>query len=259
MLLRGAMLSDASPLRVLRRDSDVLRAIVAALRAARRSHINWASRGVWPDLAAVNFPPPLVRTRPLSTTTTMRGTSAASGGRRQRTVSLLSGMNFFDHFHVESASASVRRDSRSLWRGLRSWAVEKGLYSSADAHAGGDGDYDDGGDDDDVDRQALVAALGDLVEPFHVNMMPIVMGRHASLPDKCKRYSALINLCLLYCPDEAGKVGYLTIHECHVEPGTSQRRPGLHIESPGYFQGAEDGSDYAAEFKHKMLHWGAGL
>ncbi|KAJ1556281.1 hypothetical protein HK405_003359 [Cladochytrium tenue] len=94
-----------------------------------------------------------------------------------------------------------------------------------------------------IDRRTLVANLGDRVEPFHVNMLPIIMGQHSSLPDKCKRYSDLINQCLQHCPDEVGKVGYLTVQECWVEPGDSQRRPGVHIESPVFFDG--DGGVYA--------------
>ncbi|KAI9321928.1 hypothetical protein DFJ73DRAFT_785782 [Zopfochytrium polystomum] len=70
-----------------------------------------------------------------------------------------------------------------------------------------------------------------LVEPFHVSMLPIEMGHYCSLPLKCRRYSGLIDLCLLNCPDEVGKVGYLTIDERWLEPGETQLRPGLHIEA----------------------------
>jgi hypothetical protein len=31
-----------------------------------------------------------------------------------------------------------------------------------------------------------------------------------------------------------GKVGYLTIHESYVDQATTQRRPGIHTESPGF-------------------------
>ncbi|KAI9312049.1 hypothetical protein DFJ73DRAFT_787836 [Zopfochytrium polystomum] len=40
-----------------------------------------------------------------------------------------------------------------------------------------------------------------------------------------------MELCLMHCPKEFGKVGYLTIDERWVEPGDTQRRPGLHIEA----------------------------
>ncbi|KAI9359318.1 hypothetical protein DFJ73DRAFT_124521 [Zopfochytrium polystomum] len=69
--------------------------------------------------------------------------------------------------------------------------------------------------------------------PVHINMMPIVMGQNESLPPICARYSDIINACLLHCPSEHGKIGYLTIHEDHVPVGRSQRRPGIHCESPG--------------------------
>ena len=34
-------------------------------------------------------------------------------------------------------------------------------------------------------------------------------------------------------PSEIGKVNFLTIQESWVKTGTTQRRPGLHVDSPG--------------------------
>ncbi|KAJ3028414.1 UNVERIFIED_CONTAM: hypothetical protein HDU68_001745 [Siphonaria sp. JEL0065] len=68
---------------------------------------------------------------------------------------------------------------------------------------------------------------------LNVNMMPIVMGNPQTLPENCQRYSRLIDACLNVVGGEKGKVGYLTVHESWVEPGETQRRPGLHVESPG--------------------------
>ena len=34
-------------------------------------------------------------------------------------------------------------------------------------------------------------------------------------------------------PADLGKVYYITVQESWVEPGDSQRRPGLHVDSPG--------------------------
>ncbi|TPX72506.1 hypothetical protein CcCBS67573_g05809 [Chytriomyces confervae] len=91
--------------------------------------------------------------------------------------------------------------------------------------------------------------------PVHVNMMPFKMvypDPHLSschvrypsheycdahvakaLPDNLKRYAAIVAACLRRVPDEWGQVGYITVHESYVEEGKTQRRPGLHIESPG--------------------------
>ena len=68
---------------------------------------------------------------------------------------------------------------------------------------------------------------------ININMMPIVMGVSESIP---KEYHAYIPL-LLACPiarAEWGQVGYLTIQESVVEEeGSSQRRGGIHTETPG--------------------------
>ncbi|KAJ1557768.1 hypothetical protein HK405_015221, partial [Cladochytrium tenue] len=259
MLLRGALLSRISPLRAFSRDADALHLLVTALRAARIHHLDWGQRGVWPCVATIDFPPPLVRGRPLDV-------KVRVGLRRSTTTTnMLSGSDFKNHYYVSGASFSIQLEMLGLWNGLAEWAANKGYYKPPPPTSSSLSIIPVTGDapGSDIDRQALVAALGDLVEPFHVNMMPIVMGQHASLPDKCKRYSAIINRCLFHCPEEAGKVGYLTIHEGYVEPGSSQRRPGLHIESPGYFDdGSGDGADDAlagGRLKQKVHHWGMGV
>ncbi|KAJ1558683.1 hypothetical protein HK405_013178, partial [Cladochytrium tenue] len=235
LLLRGALLSRTSPLRVLRHDADALRMVVASVRSvAHPDYLDWTQRGVWPCVASVYFPPPLVRGRSLDAPV-RRGPNSVSA-----TTNMLAGTDFdangvdFDPEIIDTASDDGRRSAFALWKGLLDWAESMTLHQPVPANDQKRKSTRFGAD---IDRQALVAALGDLVEPFHVNMLPIVMGSHTSLPDKCKRYSALINRCLYHCPEEAGKVGYLTIHEGYVEPGSSQRRPGLHIESPGFFEG----------------------
>ena len=71
---------------------------------------------------------------------------------------------------------------------------------------------------------------------ININMMPIVMGEVESIP---KEYHAYVPL-LLACPisrDDWNQVGYLTIQESVVEEeGTSQRRGGIHTETPGLFR-----------------------
>ena len=68
---------------------------------------------------------------------------------------------------------------------------------------------------------------------ININMMPFVMGETESIPNEYRHY---VNI-LASCPinrQEWGKIGYLTIHESIVtEEGASQRRHGLHTETPG--------------------------
>lgn len=75
---------------------------------------------------------------------------------------------------------------------------------------------------------------------ININMMPINLLDMESLPDYCKPYEQIIKYCcqtipaydyLTYVPLHT-HIGYLTIQESNVENGHTQRRPGLHIESP---------------------------
>jgi len=61
-----------------------------------------------------------------------------------------------------------------------------------------------------------------------VNMMPIIFGDGDSIPGNLKRYEEMIGSCNF----ENGTTVYLTVNESNVEPSTTQRRPGIHIESP---------------------------
>ena len=55
--------------------------------------------------------------------------------------------------------------------------------------------------------------------------------------------------------EEWGKIGYLTIHESFIQEGTTQRRPGLHIESPGSLP---NGPLLKAHAYHRWYCWGGG-
>lgn len=66
----------------------------------------------------------------------------------------------------------------------------------------------------------------------NVNMMPFILGNKESLPQDLQCYYPLIDACP-FCVEDFGKVAYLTVKESMVEQGQTQRRPGLHIESPG--------------------------
>ena len=45
-------------------------------------------------------------------------------------------------------------------------------------------------------------------------------------------------------PSELGKIYYLTIQESWVEAGVSQRRPRLHVDSPGHVKIKERSNHY---------------
>lgn len=79
---------------------------------------------------------------------------------------------------------------------------------------------------------------------LNINMMPIRIGDLTSLPDSCKQYGAILASLPLSRGDYTiggmdgyegkAKIGFLTIHESVIETdGESQRRGGVHTETPG--------------------------
>jgi len=66
---------------------------------------------------------------------------------------------------------------------------------------------------------------------ININMMPFIYGDKESLPSEYHEYWDMIKQC--NCGQEIGSVVFLTIHESIVKPGLSQRRGGVHVESPG--------------------------
>ena len=118
---------------------------------------------------------------------------------------------------------------------------------------------------------------------ININMMPFIVGENfedCKLPDYLENYWDLIYSCLRpqhirhhwhlwpssKIPSDIGKVYYLTIQESWVEPGNSQRRPGLHVDSPGSVKiNGEDtkasGLDLKGDGKSKRYRghgWGFG-
>lgn len=88
-----------------------------------------------------------------------------------------------------------------------------------------------------------------------VNMMPVTIGDVDSIPKTLRDYVPLLAACPVGRA-EWGKVGYLTIDERTVEAdGESQRRGGVHTESPGFL---------APAYRHVQDHapltiaWGRG-
>ena len=88
----------------------------------------------------------------------------------------------------------------------------------------------------------------------NVNMMPFIYGDISSLPSNLRCYEACINACPIPQTD-IGKFFYLTVHESYVEPESTQRRAGLHIEAPGTFR--EDSSNSFSPGREH--HWGMGM
>ena len=102
-------------------------------------------------------------------------------------------------------------------------------------------------------------------QDININMMPFLVGATFSsckLPHYVSQYWDMIETCLRQqiCRAELGGVYYLTIQESLVEGGTSQRRPGLHVDSPGKVSIKEDyceegGGQSQPFYGH---HWGRG-
>jgi len=86
---------------------------------------------------------------------------------------------------------------------------------------------------------------------ININMMPFILGRKDSIPAQYQHYWPLIQQC---CIDESElkNIGYLTIQESLVSAGESQRRQGLHIESPGSLT-------LSGAFVDQRMDWGCGI
>ena len=115
---------------------------------------------------------------------------------------------------------------------------------------------------------------------ININMMPFIVGEtfdDCKLPSYVEPYWPMIKTCLepeldrashrlwpiQEHPSELGKVNYLTIQESWVEQGAAQRRPGLHVDSPGEVRFKQDeagpGSEGGGSSQHFKGHrWGAG-
>lgn len=63
---------------------------------------------------------------------------------------------------------------------------------------------------------------------ININMMPFIFGDIESIPEEMRDYYDIINDCNL----ENGSTCYLTITETMVEKSKTQRRGGIHVESP---------------------------
>ena len=98
---------------------------------------------------------------------------------------------------------------------------------------------------------------------INVNMMPIRMGDMTSVPEFLHGYAPLLLACPAWlAPHERFTIGYLTVHESRASAaGESQRRPGLHTESPGVINSASGaGGEWRASTfpEASTVAWGGG-
>ena len=95
---------------------------------------------------------------------------------------------------------------------------------------------------------------------ININMMPFIMSLDFSetkLPKSLEEYyDNIIIKCIKIDETQIDKIGYLTIQECQVKIGESQRRPGLHTETPGVVH-INKGKGQDIETKHSVF-WGCG-
>ena len=66
---------------------------------------------------------------------------------------------------------------------------------------------------------------------IRVNMMPVIHGDGSSVPDYLQGYTAMMDSCKF----RKGSTTYLTVNEGRVDQGSTQRRGGVHVESPASF------------------------
>ena len=115
------------------------------------------------------------------------------------------------------------------------------------------------------ERVVAFASCGTIKFPepqnLNVNMMPFVIGDRNSLPPQLQPY---YDNLVAYCPydvSDEGNVGYITVQESVVEEGTSQRRGGLHIDSPGVFEDRayDHKKGHDIFYPGREHHWGQGI
>ena len=96
---------------------------------------------------------------------------------------------------------------------------------------------------------------------INVNMMPIDMYDAKSIPDNLKQYNTMIWFSCRYRKVnffDINRIVYLTVHEELIPVGSSQRRPGVHIEQPNnILSGGNIITDQNSE-TYRSLAWGLG-
>eukprot|EP01084_Bolivina_argentea_P083228 150702_1 len=84
----------------------------------------------------------------------------------------------------------------------------------------------------------LIRSKISLPEPqdININMMPFIMNNDfnkTKLPNYLKGYHHIIQIINKNDPTQTNEICYLTIQESFVDKNKTQRRPGLHVETPG--------------------------
>lgn len=64
---------------------------------------------------------------------------------------------------------------------------------------------------------------------IRVMMMPVVLGHQSSVPDSLDAYRPVLDR-LFEMGGHRGEIGYLTIDEKRLRPGSTHRRKGLHVD-----------------------------
>lgn len=93
---------------------------------------------------------------------------------------------------------------------------------------------------------------------ININMMPIDLCDLSTYPPFLEPYRRLLWVCMRFSI-HLHKTAYLTIHESNVPIGETQRRPGLHIESPTILE--RGGTFMKQDFNNPTywaLSWGCG-
>jgi hypothetical protein len=105
---------------------------------------------------------------------------------------------------------------------------------------------------------------------LYVNMLPIELDDiKGTVPECCAGYLAILHLCRQRMQTgrrngPKGMIGYLTIDERPCAPGESQRRGGLHVESPGVLPVIHSIEDLKYTMPGNFVpgaehHWGNGM
>jgi hypothetical protein len=94
---------------------------------------------------------------------------------------------------------------------------------------------------------------------ININMMPFKLYDPNTLPKEYHGYIPMIKACRTTCAP-VDTIAYLTIQESDVLPGMTQRRPGIHIESPCVSSKEANiiRPDYDGRSEYMSLAWGRG-
>jgi len=88
---------------------------------------------------------------------------------------------------------------------------------------------------------------------LHVTMLPFIIGKKSSLPMHVQHYYDCVVEKCPYSEEEAGKIGYLTVHESFVEAG-GRRDEGLRIQDPASFCTQQQQQQQQAAFSPALEH-----